>query len=88
MPSSTAGVPCLLGAPEEHGLGKEMAGSPAVVRAETAQQRVCAPEEEQAGPDPGQGGEADGLPVLPAQVRACPVLEADKEQTRRPLLVM
>jgi len=48
------------------GLGKEVAGSPVVVRAETIQQRVCAPKEGQAGPDPGQGGEADGLPVLPA----------------------
>jgi len=65
-----AGVPAdpnLLGAPEAQGLRKEVAGSPVMVRAETTQQRVCAPEERQAGPDPGQGGEADGLPVLPAQ---------------------
>ena len=31
-----------------------------------------APGERQARPDPSQGGEANGLEVMPAQVRACP----------------
>jgi len=51
-PTSKAGVPCrssLLSAPEAQGLGKELAESPVVVRAETTQQRVCSGKG-QAGP--------------------------------------
>jgi len=48
-----------------------VAGSTDLVRAEKPQQRLRAPEERQAGSDPCQGGEAHGLTVLPAQVRAC-----------------
>ena len=53
--------------------------SPVVVRAETTQQGVRPPGERQARPDPSQGGEANGLEVLPAQVWACPHGRAPEE---------
>jgi len=46
------------------GIGKEVAGSPVMVRAELAQQGVRPPGESQAL---SQSGEASGLEVLPAQ---------------------
>jgi len=67
-----------------------VAGSPAVVRAETAQQGLRSPEKRQTRSDPSQGGEEGGLAILPAQDLACRhgrVLEKHREQAGRPLLV-
>src|ERR1700704_6224567 len=85
---ATGGIPSALTA---QGDGKEVAGSAVMVRAEKPQQRLCAPDEGEAGPDPSQGRKTDSLEVLPAQVGACPhgcVSEERRQSAGRPLLVV
>jgi len=60
-----------------------VAGSPVVVRAETAQQGLHSPEKRQTRSDPSQGGGEDDFAVLRAQVQACPhgrVLESTENR--------
>jgi len=79
------------GAPTAQGDGKEVAGSTVMVRAQEPEQRLCAPEEREAGPDPSQGRKTDSLEILPAQVGACPhgcVPEERRQPAGRLLLVV
>jgi len=66
-------------------------GYAVVWRSEEPERRLRPPKERQAGSDSCQGGKANGLTVLSAQVRACPhgcVPEECRQPTGRPLLVV
>jgi len=79
------------GAPQAQDIGEKVARSLSVVRAEEPEPRLRPPKKRQAGSESSQGGKANGLTVLSAQVRACHhgcVPEECRQPTGRPLLVV